>query len=120
VILVDTNAWVTHVRSADLRLVRLLYENRVVTSEVVLGELLLGAGLPPALVRNLELLPQIPSPGATETREYVERHLRIFRVSGVGWADAQIIASSAKAGALIYSSDRAVRSVWRRLGFRLG
>lgn len=118
-ILVDTNAWVRHMRVRDPRLVALLLENRVAAADIVIGELLLGAGLPPALGRDLALLPRVPSPTAAQTREYLERHLRSFRASGVGWADAQIILAAANAGARLYSSDRAVRSVWRKLGFRL-
>lgn len=118
-ILVDTNAWVSHVRAADARLVRLLLENRVVTCEVVIGELSLGAGLPKALTESLALLPMLPCPTATETRRFIDRHAGAFRSSGVGWADTQIILAAANAGALLYSSDIAVRKVWRKLGYRL-
>jgi len=119
VILADTNAWVAHVRRSDDRLVRLLLEARIVTCAVVVGELLLGSGLPPALTDSLSRLPAVPSPSAAETVDYISRHRKTFGASGVGWADAQIIVAAAKAGALVYSSDRAVRSVWKRLGFRL-
>lgn len=118
-ILVDTNAWVTHVRSSDPGLVHLLEQSRVVTCDVVIGELLLGAGLPKALTSLLALLPRLPCATAAETLLFVRRHDRVFRSSGVGWADAQIVVAGAEAGALVYSSDRAVRKVWRRLGFRL-
>src|SRR5438552_6277017 len=40
VILVDTNAWIHHLRKADQRLVRFLGEQRVRTCDVVIGELL--------------------------------------------------------------------------------
>lgn len=118
-ILVDTNAWVTHVRSTDPRLVRMLQANRVVTCDIVEGELRLGAGLPTALAEALASLPKVPSPSAAQTLAEVTRHGQVFRASGVGWADAQIIVAAASAGALVYSSDRAVRTVWRRLGHRL-
>jgi predicted nucleic acid-binding protein len=119
VILVDTNAWVSHLRTRDASLVRLLDDGRVVTCHVVIGELLLGAGLPRNLADLLALLPALPCPTAAETRQYVVRHLGAFRASGVGWADAQILVTAAEAGALVYSSDVAVRRVWKRLGFRL-
>ena len=118
-ILADTNAWVAHIRRGDGRLVGLLEQNRVVTCDVVLGELMLGAGLPPALHRDLALLPRVPCRTVSQTRGFVERHRAIFRVSGVGWADAEIIAAAADAGALLYSADDAVRAVWRKLGYRL-
>ena len=118
-ILADTSGWILHVRKGDSRLASLLEQNRVATCDVVLGELMLGSGLPAPLVRDLSLLPRLPSPSAGETRGYIERHHRTFRASGVGWADTQIIIAAVNAGALLYSSDRAVRTVWRRLGHRL-
>ena len=118
-ILVDTNAWVAHARASDRRLVQFLQTNRVVTCDVVVGELLLGSGLPPAMAKTLQFLPSVPSPTAEETRRFVERRLRLFRASGVGWADAQILVAAANSGALVFSSDHAVRRVWTRLGFRL-
>lgn len=118
-ILVDTNAWVAHIRRADRRLIGLLEQNRVFTCDVVLGELALGAGIPPALGRDLALLPSIPCLTVAQTRAYVERHRAAFSTSGVGWADAEIIAAASEAGALLYSGDEAVRTVWRRLGYRL-
>ena len=118
-ILADTNAWVTHVRSSDARLVRLLGDNRVVACDVVIGELLLGAGLPKSLASTLALLPRLPSPTTAETLLFIRRHQTVFRSSGVGWADAQIIIAGAESGAPVYSSDAAVRKVWRKLGFRL-
>jgi predicted nucleic acid-binding protein len=120
VILVDTNTWISHVRESDPKLVHLLEQNRVVTCNVVIGEFLLGSGLPQRLNKDLPLLPIIPSPSAFETRRFVERHVRIFRSSGVGWADSQILVAATNAGALVYSSDRAVQKVWRQLGFRPG
>jgi predicted nucleic acid-binding protein len=112
-ILVDTNAWVAHLRRRDQRLVDLLGEQRVHTCDVVIGELLLGSGLPKTFANDLLALPRLPSPGAAETRAYVERHGRTFAGSGVGWADAQIILTAAKAGARVHTSDRAVRQVCR-------
>lgn len=117
-ILVDTNAWISHLRATDSRLVRYLRDNRAVTSEVVQGELLLGAGLPKDMLGLLRLLPCIPSPSARETADFILRRRRTFQSSGVGWADCQLIVSAIQAGALLYSSDAAVRRVWSALGLR--
>jgi predicted nucleic acid-binding protein len=114
-ILVDTNAWIHHLRKHDPRLSQYLLEQRVHTCDVVVGELLLGSGLPKTLATDLLLLPRVPSPSASETRLFIERHLRSFSTSGVGWADAQIILAAAKAGARLYTSDRAVRRVSKAL-----
>jgi predicted nucleic acid-binding protein len=115
VILVDTNAWIAHLRRADTRLARFLSEQRVRTCDVVIGELLLGSGLPGGFARDLRLLPRLPAPAAAETRAFIERHGRSFAGSGVGWADAQIVHAAAKTGAQLYSADRAVRRLCRAL-----
>jgi predicted nucleic acid-binding protein len=108
VILVDTNAWIHHLRVADKRLVQFLVEGCVRTCDVVIGELLLGAGLPKGFSKDLAALPRIPSPRPTDTRVFVERHQRSFAGSGIGWADAQILHAAVSAGARLHTSDRAV------------
>lgn len=115
-ILVDTNAWVFHLRTKDARLVRFLSEQWVRTCDVVIGELLLGAGLPRGFASDLAALPRLPSPTCVETRSFIERHQRSFGAAGVGWADAQIILTAVKAGARLHSSDRGVNRVCRSLG----
>ena len=114
-ILVDTNAWIRHLRTKDTNLVRFLIEQRVHTSDVVLGELLLGSGLPRSVATDLRALPRLPTPSAAETRAFVERHLRSFAGSGVGWADAQVLLTTVKAGARLYTSDKAVRGLCKAL-----
>jgi predicted nucleic acid-binding protein len=116
VILVDTNAWIHHLRRKDHRLVGFLRQQRVRTCDVVIGELLLGSGLPRGFAKDLLALPQLPSPGATETRAFVERHAHVFAGSGAGWADVQILLAAFKAGARLHTSDRAVRRVCRAVG----
>lgn len=118
-ILVDTNAWIDHLRRGDGRLGQYLLEDRVQTCDVVMGELLLGAGLPKALQADLRALPRLPSPSPSETRAFIERHPRIFGGAGVGWADAQIVLAAAKAGARLYTSDLNVKRVSRALGVAL-
>jgi predicted nucleic acid-binding protein len=118
VVLVDTSTWIRHFRSGDPKLVGLLLDERVVSCDVVLGELLLGSGWPADADPLLRRLPSLPSPSASETRSYVERHRSSFRGAGIGWADAQVVVAAVKAGALLYSSDDALRRVWRALGFR--
>lgn len=115
-ILVDTNAWINHLCWKDARLASFLLQQRVHTCDVVLGELLLGSGLPRTFGGDLLALPRLPSPSAAESRALIERHPRAFAGSGVGWADAQIVLCAARAGARIHSSDKAVRRVCRATG----
>lgn len=118
-ILVDTSAWIRHLRAADAKLVRFLREGRVRTCDVVIAELQLGSGLPRDFARDLAALASIPSPTAAETRAFVERHGRSFAGAGVGWADAQIIVAAVKAGARLHTSDRPVRRLCTALGVPL-
>jgi predicted nucleic acid-binding protein len=115
VILVDTNAWVSHLRATDARLVQFLLEGRVRTCDVVIGELLLGSGLPRGFARDLMSLPRVPTPAPMTTRSFIERHRRSFAGSGVGWADAQIIHAATQAGMRVHTSDGAVRRVCKSL-----
>jgi predicted nucleic acid-binding protein len=119
VILVDSNAWIQHLRGGDKRLARFLSEQRVRTCDVVIGELLLGSGLPRTFARDLSALPRLPSPTAADTRVYIERHSRSFAGSGVGWADAQILLTAAKSGARLHTADRAVRRMCSALDIAL-
>jgi predicted nucleic acid-binding protein len=119
VILVDTNAWVRHLRLRDPRLVEFLEQQRVRTCDVVLGELELGSGLPRDFGRLMAALPRVPSPGAEETRLFIERHRRSFASSGVGWADAQILLAAAKSGARLHTADKNVRRVSAAVGLVL-
>jgi predicted nucleic acid-binding protein len=48
VILVDTDAWVHHLRTKDKGLVELSRQEHIRTCDVVIGELLLGPDFPPA------------------------------------------------------------------------
>jgi predicted nucleic acid-binding protein len=114
-ILVDTNAWIRHLRARDVNLVRFLGEQRVHTSDVVLGELLLGSGLPKSFAKDLRALPLLPTPTAPETRGFVEDQSRHFAGAGVGWADAQVLLTAVKAGARLYTSDKAVRGLCKVL-----
>ena len=117
--MVDTNAWIQHLRVRDPTLVKYLSEQRVHTTEVVIGELLLGTGLPSSFARELKALPRLSSPSSEETRVLIERHRRAFSGSGVGWADAQIVLAAAKTHARLYTRDRGVRRVSKSLGVLL-
>lgn len=118
-ILVDTNAWIRHLRSRDAQLVSFLLQQHVRTCDVVIGELLLGSGLPRTFTDDLLALPSLPSPSAAATRGFIERHRRIFAGAGIGWADAQVVITASTHGARIHSADRGVRKVCRALDVAL-
>lgn len=115
-ILVDTNAWIHHLRRKDSRLVTYLLQHLARTCDVVIGELSLGSGLPERFSQDLMALPRLPGPSALETRSFIERYPKPFSGSAVGWADAQILLTAAKAGAKLHNADRAVRKLCRAVG----
>jgi hypothetical protein len=94
-------------------------QQRVRACDVVIGELMLGSGLPRGFARDLRALPRLPSPSAAETCAFIERHARSFGGAGVGWADAQILLTAAKAGTRLHTADKAVRRLCRSLGVAL-
>lgn len=118
-ILVDTNAWIGHLCQRDPRLVSFLLGQLVHTCDIVIGELLLGEGLPSGFGDDLLRLPRLPSPGANETRLFIERHRGSFAGSGIGWADSQIILAAQKTGAQVHTLDRGVRKVSALVGVRI-
>jgi hypothetical protein len=119
VILVDTSAWINHLRFGDERLMAFLREGRVRTSDVVIGELLLGSGLPKDFTKDLLALPRAATPSSGATRVFIERHRRSFAGSGIGWADAQILYTAAHVGMRVHTADGPVRRVCRSLSLHL-
>lgn len=119
-ILVDTNTWVFFLNGRrPTRLAEFLRSQRVRTCDVVIGELSLGAGLPPEFRTHLASLARLPTPTPAETLAFIQRHTQLVCGSGVGWADMQVIHTAEQAGALLYTEDEAMRSLWLALGFRL-
>lgn len=118
-ILADTNAWVSHLCKADARLSRYLGANHLVTCDVVLGELRLGAGVPPEMHAAMSLLPRLSTPSASDTIAFIDRHLKTLARSGLGWADVQVVVTAALHGARLYSHDLAMARARRALGHRL-
>lgn len=118
-ILADSNVWIHHLRRSDARLRQLLVQQRVRTSDVIIGELRLGSGLPKGFIADLLALPRLPTPSAIETRTFIERHHRAFAGAGVGWADAQVMLTASKSGARIHTSDNAMRKTCKAVGVAL-
>jgi predicted nucleic acid-binding protein len=114
VLLVDTSVWVNHLRRADPQLSRALEEGEVLTHPFVIGELACGS-----LRRREEFLSLLSRmPAATvathdEVMQLVERHRLYGR--GIGWIDAQVLASALLSDAELYTHDQALREAWRRL-----
>lgn len=110
-ILVDTGVWSRHFRVGDAHLAELLRDDRVVTHAWVVGELALGPGLRLDVLPDLVALPTVPTTPDGELLAWVRMH----RIRGVGWVDAQLLASALRAGARLWTTDQALAELAGRL-----
>jgi predicted nucleic acid-binding protein len=114
-ILVDTSVWVEHLRRGHPRLGRLLVAAEVLGHPFVLGEIALGHLRRRAEILGLfAALPQAEVARNDEVLAFVEQHR--LPASDIGWVDAHLLASTALAGARLWTLDRRLLGVAARLG----
>ena len=114
-ILVDTSVWVDHLRRHHTGLADLLGRGEVMTHPFVIGEISLG--FLKHRVEILSLLSELPVAsiaGHDETLEIVERSSLVD--VGVGWVDAHLLASAVIERRPIWTLNRRLDRVARRLG----
>jgi hypothetical protein len=113
-ILVDTSVWVEHLRRGYPRLGKLLVAAEVFGHPFVLGEIALGFLRHRAEILGLlAALPQAEVARHDEVLAFVEQHH--LPASGIGWVDAHLLASTALAGARLWTLDRRLAGVAARL-----
>jgi predicted nucleic acid-binding protein len=102
--LVDTSAWVHHLRSGNPKLVSLLERDEVLTHPFVIGELACGQ------IRNrrevLDLLAALPVAVIASHEDvlaFVDTHRLHGR--GIGWIDAHLLASAQLSHARLLTLD---------------
>jgi hypothetical protein len=110
VILVDTSAWVEHLRHGLPRLAKLLQEGEVMIHPWVIGELACGN------LRNrqqvLELLLGLPMATVASDMEVlllIERERLMGR--GIGYIDAHLLASARLSHCRLWTQDRRLAAV---------
>lgn len=113
-VVADTSVWIEHLRGNSYELTELLSSLRVLTHSVVIGELSCG-NLPRRLqfLNDLELLPKVQEASANEVRACIEAKKLYGR--GIGWSDAQLIASALMAGVDFITRDKRLAEVWSDL-----
>lgn len=111
-ILVDTCIWSDHFRQDSRPLRALLAQGTVLGHPWVLGELLLGSGLPGPLAEHLASLPQ----AHTATQADMLKFVQTSRLRGVGWVDAQLLLSAIHSGAMLWTRDAMLRKAAHRFG----
>lgn len=121
-ILVDTSVWIDHLRSGDPDLAALLDEGAVLGHPWITGELALGnLGNREEILALMQGLPQATVASDDEVLTVIERAQ--LHGTGVGYIDAQLIASARlTAGTALWTRDRrlSVAAVRLRLAYQPG
>ena len=107
-ILVDTSVWIEHLRKGSERLRSLLYDEQVLCHPFIVGELACGT------LRNrqeiLSMVRALPEARVAEQEE-VLRFLEARRLygRGLGWVDANLLASTILTGCSLWTLDKPLR-----------
>ena len=114
-ILVDTSVFIHHFRKWEPHLAELLEAGEVLLHPWVLGELTLGhlGRDRQAVLRDFALIPPAPVIDPDDVIVLIEREK--LHGSGIGWIDAQLLASARVCDGLVWSFDRALERLARRL-----
>jgi predicted nucleic acid-binding protein len=114
-VLVDTSVWIDHFRRRDAALVTAL-ENAVVQCHpFVVGELACGhLRARSEILGLLQTLSMLPEVEHREALAFVELHQ--LSGEGIGWLDVHLLAATALAVTTLWTHDRRLGAVARRLG----
>ena len=109
-ILVDTSVWIHHFRQGDEKLRVLLEDGEVLMHEAVVGELACGTLHDRSHV--LKYLKSLPSVSRTDFDEtlFVIESRRLWG-KGIGWLDAQLLASALLGGCKLLTYDKRLHEV---------
>jgi len=112
--LVDTSVWVDHLRRGNTHLRALLNRGDVECHPLIVGELACGSLHRRAEVLSLlQSLPQVPVCSQSEVLKMVEQRRLMGR--GIGWIDANLLASASLAGSPFWTHDRRLAEIARAL-----
>jgi predicted nucleic acid-binding protein len=113
-IVVDTSVWIDFFRGDGQELIELLKENKVVTHWIVIGELSTG-NLPKRTqtLADLRALEQLPEATPRESLALIENQ-KLFG-KGLSWGDIQLLASCLIHALPLWTRDKRLREVARRL-----
>ncbi|HAV12194.1 MAG TPA: VapC toxin family PIN domain ribonuclease [Opitutae bacterium] len=113
-ILVDTSVWINFLREGDPLLSDLLYEGKVIAHPFVIGELRLG-NIPKRkrFLNLIENLPQCTQASNEEVTFLIEENKLYGK--GIGYIDAHVLASSIISSAPLWTLDKRLDSISRKL-----
>jgi predicted nucleic acid-binding protein len=114
VILVDTSVWIDHFRKSDDELIAVLNLNQVLVHSMVIGEIALGQLKRRELVLGslIELLAAKVA-SDDEVMALIDK-AKLFG-SGIGYIDAHLLASAMLSDARLWTRDKKLLSVARKL-----
>jgi predicted nucleic acid-binding protein len=116
--LVDTSVWIDFLRGSASAawLAELLADDRVLTHPWIIGELALGnlGKRRASILLDLGRLPTTPTIDSGEVRAMIE--VRKLSGSGIGWVDAQLLASALVAGCNLWTRDKSLATICREIG----
>jgi len=118
VTVVDTSVWIEFFRGGAraTRLRDLLEEGEVLVHPWILGEICLGS-LGPRRSDILADLRRLPAAAVIHDAEVMEMvEARKLAGSGIGWVDAQILASALACGADLWTLDGELARTWEGCG----
>ena len=109
-VIVDTSIWVTHLRRGTRHLEELLLDAKVFCHPFVVGELACGnLKNRDEFLSLLQSLPMAPTVVFEELLYFIERHRLMGK--GIGFVDANLLASAHLFGIPLWTFDRKLRSV---------
>lgn len=112
--LVDTSVWVDHLRRGNNQLAGLLDDGRALCHPFVIGEL--ACGNLAHRERILTLLGALPEAPVAEHAEVLDLvRSRRLHGQGLGWIDMHLVASARLAVCSLWTLDRRLDTVARRL-----
>jgi predicted nucleic acid-binding protein len=114
-ILVDTSIWIDHFRKSDEDLVGLLNSNQAMIHSMVIGEIALGQLKRREIVlSSLRELPAAKVANEEEVMAFIDE-AKLFG-SGIGYIDAHLLASARLSDVNLWTRDKELLAVARRLG----
>lgn len=109
-VLVDTSVWVSHLRDGNDELSTLLNDGRVLCHPLIVGELACGNLKDRAVILSfLELLPTSIEAEHEEVLSFIENNRLMGK--GIGYVDAQLVASAVLTGVPIWTLDKKLAQV---------
>jgi predicted nucleic acid-binding protein len=109
-VLADTSIWVDHLRVDDPRLRSAIADSELLVHPAVIGEL--ACGTLPDRSDYLSYLADLPSASVAdeEATLFVIESRKLWG-KGIGWTDAQLVASALLSGCELWTHDKQLQKV---------